>query len=277
MSKIDNNNPTFSIYSPVKTNIVSEIVKDSDDHTLVIWDVDGVLLIGSDRIFHSENIHSGLNNEYVDYMKNKYDLTPEQRDKFISQLISKRPVELVDKIIPNIMRDLKARHIKTIALTQYAVGPIGDIKSIEDWRIDELDKLGIKFDLAFKKLDQIELQKLPSFNGHHPLFKHGILFCNRSAKGDVLGSFLDIVESITEWKPNKIIFIDDKMESLELVQVELKRRNIAFIGLHYSVALDFPTEVDDKIVKLQYEHVMQNGIWLNDQMALEKLKNPTID
>lgn len=255
------------IYSPVKTNQIKEIMKEVDDHTLVVWDVDGVLLIGKDRIFHSQNIHSGLNEQYVNDIADKYGLTFAQRHKLTSQLLKQRSIQLVDNELPGIIEDLKTRNIKTIALTQFAVGPFGIISRVEDWRIGELSQLGIKFDSAFKGLNKIELQDLGKLNVYHPLYKQGILFCNRHDKGSVLGAFLDVIE----WKPNKIVFIDDKKESLEAVEVELKRRNIDFIGLYYTVALDFPSEIDDRVVKLQFEYAMQHGIWLNDQMALEKL------
>lgn len=268
-SNQQNKSPVSLIRSPAKTTMLREIIKDSDEHTLVIWDVDGVLFIGKDRIFHSENIYSGLNQKYVEYIQNKYNLTPGQTDNFLSQLLLKRQIQLVDPSLPNIMHDLKTRHIKTIALTQFSTGPLGDIESIADWRIDELNKLGIKFDFAFVDLIQVELDKLTKIKGYHPLYKHGILFTEHHSKGDVLGAFLDLIQ----WQPNKVIFIDDKLEYLEMVQAELKQRNIDFVGLHYTAALDLPYAVDDILVKLQYEYAMQNSIWLNDQAALEKLRD----
>jgi len=254
-----NMSPISLIHSLATTNTIHEIIKEADEQDLVIWDVDGVLLIGKDRIFHSENIYSGLNQHHVEYIADKYKLSAEQRDKFLSQLLLQRQIELVDKALPSIMSELENRHIKTIALTHFSTGPLGDIKSLADWRIDELNKLGIKFDFAFTDLIQVQVGKL----------KQGILFTEHHTKGDVLGAFLDIIQ----WKPNKVIFIDDKMEYLESVQVELKRRNMNFIGLHYTAALDFSCEIDEALVKFQYEYAMQNGVWLGDQAALEKLRN----
>ena len=262
------NQSISEIYSPVNTKMVSEKLKTVDDSTLVVWDVDGVLLTGVDRIFHSENIHSGLNDEYVTYIQNKYNLTSDQRDRFTSQLLVQRHVKLVDNSLLNIFDDLKSKQIKTIALTQFAVGPFGEIKSIADWRIEELNKLGIKFDFAFKDFEKIELDNLTETYEHHPLYKQGVLFCNRHTKGDVLGAFFDAIQ----WQAKNIIFIDDKVESLESVQGELKARNINYLGLHYTAALDIYYEVDDKLVKFQYEHFMQHGKWLNDELAKNKLE-----
>ncbi|HXH55302.1 MAG TPA: DUF2608 domain-containing protein [Gammaproteobacteria bacterium] len=259
-----NKNSLSVIYSSAKTDTIHEIMKKADGQSLVIWDVDGVLLIGKDKIFHSENIHSGLNQEYVEYIKNKFHLTAEQSNKFLSQLLLQRPIQLVDKALLSIMHELKSRYIKSIALTQFATGALGDIKSVADWRIDELNQLGIKFDFAFTDLIQVKLDTLTTLKGNPPLYKHGVIFCERYSKGEVLGAFLDIIS----WKPNSVIFIDDKLECLEMVQGELKIRNIDFIGLHYVAALDFPYEVDDKVVKFQYDYAMQNGRWLNDQAAI---------
>lgn len=272
-SNITNKHEKSLIYTSSNTKKLKEILKESDEHTLVIWDVDGVLLIGRDRIFHSENIHSGLNYKYVDHIKNKYNLTSEQENSFISRILLQRRVFLIDEAILNIINELKSKDIRTIALTQFSVGPFGDIKRIEDWRVEELNELGIKFDSSFKGLAQIDLDKLPKFNSSHPLYKHGVLFCNRSDKGKVLGAFLDITYSKIQWRPNKIIFIDDKIESLKVVRNELTQRNIDFIGLHYTAALDFPYTVDDRIVKFQFEYAKQKDEWLDDKRALEKIED----
>jgi hypothetical protein len=256
-----------AIISPATTETVRTTIKDADEHTLVIWDIDGVILIGQDRIFHSDNIYSGLNQKYVEYICAKYKLTKLQSDRFLSQLLLLRTIKLVDDQLLNIIHDLKNRRIKAIALTQFATGPLGDIPSIADWRINELKKLGIIFDFAFDDLIQLELNKLNKIKGYHPLYKSGILFCERHPKGDVLGEFLDMIK----WRPNKVIFIEDKLENLKVVQAELRSRNISYVGLHYTESAKHPTAINDKVVKLQYEQVLANGIWLDDQAALEKL------
>ena len=261
------NNVLSIIYSPIKINKIKEIVQTCDQHTLVIWDVDGVFLIGTDRIFHSENLYEGLVDQYVDHIVTKYALTQEKKEWFISQLFIHRPIKLVDDSIPDLIKELKIKKIKNIALTHCFVGALGSIKSVADWRINELSKLGIKFDFAFKNINEIELKDLDKVDGYYPLYKQGVLFCLKQAKGEILGTFLDQIK----WYPKKIIFVDDKMVNLEAVQAELKQRNIEFIGLHYTGALDLPSAINDEVVKFQYEHLMEQGEWLDDQKVLRLL------
>jgi hypothetical protein len=262
-----NKTPLSLLYFSVTTDKINELLSSIDNATLVIWDVDGVLINGCDKIFHSENIYSGLNDFYVTDIQNKYSLSPEQRNIFLSQLLLQRSIRLVDKSLPAIIQVLKNKQIKNIALTQFAVGPFGEIKCTEDWRIDELKKLSIEFDYSFPGLTEVALNKLVKYNSTTPLYKKGILFCNRHSKGDVLGAFLDTLK----WQPTQILFIDDKIESLESVQHELKKRKMNYLGLHYTAALNFSSEINENLVKFQFEYFKTNGIWLNDQEALKKL------
>lgn len=114
------------------------------------------------------------------------------------------------------MYDLKSRTIKTITLTYCSVGSLGSIKSIEDWRINELYELWVKFDFAFQNFNKIELNSLAKLNGYYPLYKQGILFCLQPVKGEALGVFLDHIKCF----PNKVVFIDDKIEHLKSVQAD---------------------------------------------------------
>jgi hypothetical protein len=266
-----NNKLLSIIYPSIKINKIKEIIQVCDQNTLVIWDVDGVFIIGTDRIFHSENLCDGLVAKYVDYIVNKYALNKEKKEWFISQILMHRPIRLVDNTMIDLMQELRTNKIKTIALTHCFVGTLGNIKNVADWRIDELSKLGINFDLAFQDVNEIELNNLDQVDGYYPLYKQGVLFCLKEAKGEALGALLEQIK----WYPKKIVFIDDKIFNLESVQAELKQKNIDFIGLHYVGALDLPKDINDKVVKFQYEYLMEQGKWLTDQKALRLLKNNT--
>ena len=257
------------IHSPATIKDIADTVKTADQNTLVVWDVDGVLLTGVDRIFHSENLHNGLVHKYIDYIANRYKLNEAQKELFISQFFLQRKAKLVDTKMLDIMHNLKHNNILSIALTYCFVGTLGKIKSVADWRINELANLGIKFNYAFCKFDQIELKTLPKVDEYYPLYKQGILFCLQPNKGQVLKAFLEQ----RNWDPIKVIFIDDKIDNLESVQEEITMKNIEFIGLHYTGALDLPRAIDEKLVEFQYEYLMEHGEWLTDQKALMMFKN----
>ena len=266
-------NPGFGGQSfiPNSINKIKEIIQDCDHNTLFIWDVDGVFIIGTDRIFHSENLYDGLVTQHIDYIVNKYALNKEKKEWFISQLLMHRPIRLVDDTMLDLIKELRINKIKTIALTHCFVGALGSIKSVADWRIDELAKLGINFDFAFQDVNKIELNNLDQVDGYYPLYKQGILFCLQENKGAALSAFLEQIK----WYPKKIVFVDDKIFNLESVETALKPKNIEFIGLHYVGALDLPRDINHKVVKFQYEYLIEKNKWLTDQKALQLLKNNT--
>ena len=139
---------SYIIHSPATIKNIADLLKTVDQNTLVIWDVDGVLLTGVDRIFHSENIHNGLVHKYTDYIANKYKLNETKKELFISQLLLQRQAKLVDTKVLDIMQYLQYNNIPSIALTHYFVGTLGKIKSVADWRINELANLKVKFNYA---------------------------------------------------------------------------------------------------------------------------------
>ena len=65
----------------------------------------------------------------------------------------------------------------------------------------------------------------------HPCFyKQGCLFCGSNCKGDVLVSFLEKMD----YKPEVIIFVDDKESYLYAIEHVAKKLNIEYIGLRYA-------------------------------------------
>jgi Protein of unknown function (DUF2608) len=259
------------IHSPATIEDIANTVKKVDQNTLVIWDVDGVLLIGADRILHSENIHDGLVHKYTDYIANKYKLNQTEIELFTSKLLIQRKPQLVDTKVLDIMQHLESNNIYSIALTYCYVGALGEIKSFADYRINELAKIGAKLNGAFCNYDTIELNTLPKVSGYYLLWKQGILFCLEPNKGKVLVALLGMVD----WHPIKVIFIDDKIGNLQSVQEELKEKNIQFIGFHYTGALNLPRKINEKLVEFQYEYLIKYDKWLSDQQALIILNNVT--
>jgi len=67
---------------------------------------------------------------------------------------------MVDEDLRSIIVNLQSKQIKTIALTQFWVGPLGNITSVEVWRLGELNHLGINFESSFKILGRLKLKQL---------------------------------------------------------------------------------------------------------------------
>jgi hypothetical protein len=70
-----------------------------------------------------------------------------------------------------------------------------------------------------------------SFDLSHPhMYKNNVLFCGLNDKGTVLLAYLDHIN----YKPDLIIFIDDKAKNITSVELAVKQRKIEFVGLRYA-------------------------------------------
>jgi len=61
------------------------------------------------------------------------------------------------------------------------------------------------------------------------LYSHGIIFAGSLDKGDLLLHWLDQLQ----FRPKKIIFVDDKSKNIEAVAHAMKKANYPFIGIRY--------------------------------------------
>ena len=247
---------------------LSNILHEHSTDYLVIWDVDEVLITPTDRIFHTNNCINDLPSKYAKAAIEKYFVSKEQAQWNGSQMLLQRNMRLVEKEIVSIIQGLQKDKIKTIALTKHSIGSYGAIASLEDFRIKQLQDLGIDFNSAFPKYDILVLNNVKNTSSQYPIFKKGLLFTNAYTKGETLEAFLNKIK----WNPAKVIFIDDLRENLISVQQVLQNKNIAYTGVLYTAAEKLPDEIDKDVVEKQYEYLVQKGIWLSDSEAERLLK-----
>lgn len=70
-----------------------------------------------------------------------------------------------------------------------------------------------------------------SFDLPHPhMYKNNVLFCGLNDKGAVLLAYLDYIN----YKPDLIIFIDDRAKYITNVKLAVEQRKIEFVGLRYA-------------------------------------------
>lgn len=237
------------------------------ENDLVLWDVDYTLILPKDRVLRYCNRQVYL--RLIREILNNPDILP--WDKYPENYLSSKRLltskhMLIDTRSPELVSALQSKKIKTIALTAAGTGPFGIIPSLEDWRIKDLLGLGFDFTPAFS---QIKCLLFPEFDPHDspPLFKEGILFSSAYPKGGILALFLQKIN----WKPKKVIFIDDCLNFIKSVELAMKNAGIDFIGYYYMAADKLPSEVDEKVGEYQFLHFAQYGEWLSDEEAAQKL------
>lgn len=260
------------IYNEIKSagNLIEleHILKDCSPDCLVVWDVDEVLITPTDRIFHTKNCTNNLPSKYAKAAMAKYAVSKKQAQWNGSKMLLQRNMKLVAEGLVLTIRALQNHKVKTIALTKFYTGTYGAIASLENFRIKQLKKVGINFNRAFPQHGMLVLDNVKNAAAKYPIFKNGILFTNEYTKGEVLEAFLSKIN----WQPKKIIFIDDLKEHLVSVQHVLQNKNISYTGILYTAADKLPSEIDEDIVKMQYEVLIKREIWLNDYEAEKLLK-----
>ncbi len=253
--------------------VIEETLKSIDTDTLVIFDVNDVLIIPKDQILQAQN------KKYLQKLNQRLEQSvgKENANIFYSIILMQSNDGPVDLKMKDIISELQSREIKVLALTNCFTGSFGNIKSMEDWRYDELKKHGYHFDLSWlalkpKVFTGLEKtgQKLPPNSRAMPTFKSGIVFTSGSSKGRAFKAFLEYARIM----PKKIIFIDDKKKHIESVEEIAKSHNIPFIGIEYTAAKNLSiSPLNEKHADLQYEILEKDKKWISDSEAAELLKN----
>lgn len=252
----------------IKTNdfcIIENNVKNVNDDTLVIFDVDNVLLQPKDQLLKH------YYEKFMEFYKDaKARLNPAQADELYSLMLIQRQIEPVDNNMVKLINKTQKNGIKVLALTHCYIKPFGKISSIEDWRIKELKRLGYYFDKSWNKLKNKELKPLLSKDStKNSVFKQGIVFTNGHSKGDALKSFLNYAG----FMPKKILFIDDRRKFLESVETFAQKSGIEFLGIEYTVVEDSKvTPLNKKRSQLQLDTLEKEHKWLSDQEADAQIK-----
>lgn len=252
--------------SELQTNNLADVKslldKEANQETLVVFDVDDVLIAPTDEFAITDPIRKKLSKE----LKSKYDR--EKHQILLSDFFMKRKARLVNSRIIDLLTDLKERHVPVTALTGWWTGRFGNILAMEELRFKGLSDVNISFtEISPFKSDN----KFPDLQtkGGIPIVKNGIILTALADKGETLLAALNK----EKLKFKKIIFIDDDLDQIESVKKACKKLGLNFIGIHYTEAKLIPLpKLNEEMEKLRFEILEKEHIWLSDQ-ELEKRKH----
>lgn len=215
---------------------VANILTQAPPKTLVIFDIDMVLVQPSDPAFQMANMKrfGGISKRILS------EIPSENQILFLSLMTISSPPVLIDPCIPELLVTLGKNGIPVMALTANLTGTFGPIRSMEEWRIDSLDTVGIDFKASAPFPHPLVLNELPLFRGNYSTYQEGILFVNGTtvSKGEALLLFL----KKTNNTPSTVIFVDDREENLKSVELALQNIQIKFHGLHFLGAQNYPSK-----------------------------------
>jgi hypothetical protein len=147
-----------------------------DKKILVVLDIDDTIIQPAVRL-----------NPLIDALKTAAveNSTNQAEVSLINQLVAewrlKREVILTDDSWPTLLQRLQET-VKVVALTKMDTGAFGHIKSIEEWRYNELKDKG----LVFKEAAQDEVELFPKGGSYYA----GIYFTGNENKGNILQNFI---------------------------------------------------------------------------------------
>lgn len=248
----------------IKTNDIKVIetrLRSADKNTLVIFDVNNVLMNWNDQILKSKN--AGAAKKLMKSLKARIS-NKKQRKEIISILFLESKTSPVDMRMISLVSDLQNSNIKVLMLTSWSTGSFGLIPKAEDLRLVQLAEHGYNFKKSWPHLQTKHLRALiEDPRTSDPIYKDGVVFIDQATKSESLEAFL----KYANFKPKKITFVDDKVEHLGSVNQFAQNHNIEFMGIEYTKAYDEMQPLNLDIAKLQFEVLEKRKKWLSDDEA----------
>ena len=225
-----------------------KVLAAADKNSLVILDADFTLIQPNHPACQMANFKQNK-----DYIHAFFKKLPEEvsRDIFPTFWMTRAPSVLIDAKIPTIIKKLKDQGANVIVLSAIITGSFPEVGDILNWRLNNLNKLGVKLS-SFGVKAILKPTDFNLYRGNYPEFENGVLLTNGKlvTKGQVLEKFLAKIK----WQPKTIIFFDDEGRNLKSIQEFAKNHNIVFKGFLYKGAKNAKaTPISEKNFKKEWE------------------------
>lgn len=226
----------------IETDNFDVIIQQANSDTLVIFDIDNTIArpytaLGSDEWFCylvDQKIAQGY-----DYISAIYAVLP-----LVYYVQFHVPLMLTDPVLPSLFSHLQETGINTMAITSRSL-------YLAERTHKQLKDIGITFTLKNCLIDEYIFPLL-----HPCLYKYAMIFCGNNNKGDILLTFLDLINYL----PKKIIFIDDKMSHVKAVESALSSTNIEYIGIRYTGCDHYIHNFDPAKAQEQWDAIKVHNI-----------------
>jgi hypothetical protein len=248
--------------------VLEEQIDSLDPKTLVVFDVDEVIFMDEDAILKpvGDPLKFQIFNEK--YAKAESRSEKDLTTSILSLPLIKAKKVLVEKMTPELIDKLQKKSIKVIALTSCPTRPFGIIKNFERWRLSHIEGFGIDFQKSFPKQKRFVFENITSYNVPPPVYNKGVIFAEGFSKADVLSAFL----TKTNFKPSKVVFIDDMYSNLQEMEEKLSISRIPYQGYYYiKVSREYSGNLDEDVARFQFDYLFKNQKWLSDKEAKKKM------
>lgn len=232
---------------------IQQEIANSPKETLVLLDVGGTLLAYPDAVLHPS--HEAW--KYDWFQTHFPSISRDEKiafDRIILGTLGKW--KLLDARWPEVVVQAQEHGVKVVAFTKVAMDP-----SMRGSRAQILQALGIPF-----KNDLPELSI-----GQFYEYAQGVIETEYQTKGPVLK---EILSSLTT-HPEKIIFVDDRINQIKSVDDACQELEIPCMAFHYVPAINAP-RLDEKIADYQLSTLVHEHRWVLDNEARLELEQREI-
>jgi len=239
----------------IKTNQIRDILPFIDAKSVVFFDMD-------DTLVDAEiSLGTGAWRKYVKEKITEYEvINGKKRDVNLSGLLSlytayNVPVRTVEKETHDLIVALKQQGIPHYVLTarsQFKWHGI-EVPGLEKLTKDQLSSVGLDFKPTIDIFDSIDTT----------LFCDGIFYTSGKNKGPF---FVNVLKT-ADYFPEKVVFIDDKLEQVESMEEALKKEGIPFVGFWYTRAADDTENFDPLISTIQLNELLYRDRIVSDEEA----------
>lgn len=240
------------------------ILKKTKPGTLVVLDVDNVSLKYTDKLLHPCG-REAYRRHYAKLQESLYGQTISVGSRLIplaeylqSIMIQSLTSELIDPRLLGIIQELRGNGCDVIALTAGKIGPFGIFESMEDCRIEQLNKIGIDLNMGNFPQEAVKFEE--SVDGINPVFKQGVMLTAKSSKArclDLLVKFLG-----ARW--GSVLVIDDRKSWVdEISTYEFTCGFSEITAVHYQDACfeETFTAENEAVTERQFEYLKRHHKW----------------
>lgn len=253
---------TISDFSKLKERLL-----EGDEKSLTLLDIDDTIIVPKSHMFRPSSKHY----HFIDKIKANMQSIPNYAE-ILSVWRLNREIILVNNNWPAFVKERKNMGYNIYALTQMRPGEFGRIKSMEDWRYNELKSIGVEFVEEFQGQDNIEVLPETAFKEMSGLlsaavFHKGFFMTGGHSKGSVARYILE------ENYPSKVFFVDDREDHVKDVGRICQEFNIPYFGAIYRGVDLLSCKTPSNVHDLQEKMLMEELRWVEDEEAEEMVRN----
>jgi hypothetical protein len=218
--------------------------------SIIFVDIDDTIITPVSKTFRKAPYNKLIDDIKKDQSKYK------NYEEIVSNWRLQRKAMLIDSDWLNTLLELKKQY-RVYGLTKMDTGKFGNINSMEEWRYNELQSLGITF---------FDDNTIPQGFINNAAFYKGLFITGSNSKSQTLLHYLKYLNTDT------FVMIDDRAEHLEDIKQFCDKSSIKFIGILFDGLEKFKDIPKHDVALLQKSYLIEHAKWLEDEEAEKIIK-----